>query len=190
MFDSRQDRTWRVALPSLSKGHDRDEIQKAALNRDVGDVGAPSLIGPIDRQSLEQIGINPVRRVRNAGSRRLKDRLQPHEAHQAPHPVTAHRDPLAPQLTDHLTAAVKRILHEQLVNMPHQRQVLDALAPMGAMTGRVIERRPADRQNPALSAQTQAGVIARNHRLAFSPAHRLSPLAKKSLTTVSSPILA
>ena len=119
-------------------------------------------------------------RVGIACSRRLIDRLQPHEAHQAPHPVAAHRNTIPPQLADHLTAAVKRMLHEQLIDAPHQRQVIGALT-----LGRVIERRPADRQNLALSAQAQAGVIARNHCLALPPAHRLSPLAKKSRSTVN-----
>jgi hypothetical protein len=54
---------------------------KATLDGDVGDVGAPDLVGPIDRQPLEQIGIDPVRRMRRAGSRRLIDRLQAHQSH-------------------------------------------------------------------------------------------------------------
>jgi len=48
--------------------HDRDQVQEAALDRDVGDVGAPDLIGPVDREPLEQIGINPMRRARHTGS--------------------------------------------------------------------------------------------------------------------------
>jgi hypothetical protein len=47
VFDSRHARTWRVALLSPSKGHDRDRIQEPAPRRDVGDVGAPDMIGAV-----------------------------------------------------------------------------------------------------------------------------------------------
>ncbi len=71
--------------------HDRDQIQEPAPHRDVGDVGAPDMIGAVHRHIPKQIGIDPVRRVRRAGPRRLVDRLQAHEPHQAPNPVTADR---------------------------------------------------------------------------------------------------
>ena len=58
--------------------HDRHQVQEPALNRDVGDVGAPDLIGTVNLHPLEKIGINPMRRMGGAGSRRLIDRLQPH----------------------------------------------------------------------------------------------------------------
>ena len=87
--------------------HDRDQVQEAALNRDVGDIGAPDLIGPVDRHPLEQIGINPVRGMRRTGSRRLVDGLQAHQSHQPANPMTADANAFAPQLADHLTAAVK-----------------------------------------------------------------------------------
>ena len=50
----------------------------------------------------------------------------------AANPVTAGTDALTPQLPRHLTAAVERILHEQLVDAAHQRQLLRALALFGA----------------------------------------------------------
>ena len=99
--------------------------------------------------------------------------------------MTTDTNTLAPQLPHHLAGAVKRIFEEQLVDASHQRQVFSAL-PLCC----VIERRSADRQNLALMAQTQVGVIACDHHLAFPPAHRLSPLAKKSRSTVNWPILA
>ena len=165
--------------------HDRNQIQEAALYRDVGDVGAPDSVGRIDHHSSEKVGINPMCGMGIAGSRRLIDRLQSHQSHQTPHPVTAHRDALAQQLADHLTRTVKRILHEQLIDAPHQRQVFHALAPIGTMTGRVMERRPADRKQAALTAQAQAEGVALDYRLALPPALRLSPLARKSRSTVN-----
>ena len=142
--------------------HDGDQVQEATLNRDVGDIGAPDLIGSIDLNPLEQIRVNPMRRVRRAGSRRLIDGFQAHETHQAPHTMTADANAVPPQLADHLAAAIERILQEQLIDAAHQGQVLRAL-PLG----RVVERRPADRQNLALPAQAQSGMIAPHHGLAF-----------------------
>ena len=43
------------------------------LHGDVRDVGAPDLIGPRNGHASEQIRIDPVRRVRIGGSRRLID---------------------------------------------------------------------------------------------------------------------
>jgi len=54
----------------------------------------------------------------------------------------------------------------------------------------VIERRSLDRNKAALTAQTQTRVITLNHGFALPPAHRLSPLAKKSHSTVNWPIFA
>ena len=78
------------------------------MYRDVGDVGAPDPVGAVDRHPPEKIGINPMRRVGIAGSRRLVDRGQAHQSHQASNPVTADADAVAPQLTDHLAAATLR----------------------------------------------------------------------------------
>jgi hypothetical protein len=131
-----------------------------------------------------------MRRMGIAGSRRLIDRGQTYQAHQPANPVTADAHAFAAQLARHLTRAVDRILQEQLVDAPHQHQGLQALAPIGAITGCVVERGSADRQQPALTAQAHIRVVALDHRLAFNPAHRLSPPAKKSRSTVSWPILA
>ena len=165
--------------------HDRNQVQEPPLNRDVGDVGAPDLIGPVDHQVPQQIRVNPVFRVGIAGSWRLIDRLQAHQTHQTPNAMTADAKAFAAQLTHHLPGAVKWILEKQLIDAPHQRQVLRFLA-----LRHVIERRPADQKKAALMAQSQIGVIAADHAFTFPPAHRLSPLAKKSRSTVNWPILA
>src|SRR6266478_2844267 len=41
--------------------HDRDQIQETLGHRDIGDVRAPNLVDPFDRQPTEQIGIDLVR---------------------------------------------------------------------------------------------------------------------------------
>ena len=97
------------------------------LHGDVRDVGAPNLIRPRDRHASEQIGINPVCRVRIGGSGRLINRFQAHQPHEPANPVTAHYSAFAPQLPRHLPGAVEGILHEQLVDPAHQHQILGAL---------------------------------------------------------------
>jgi hypothetical protein len=64
--------------------------------------------------------------------------------------MTTNANIFTAQLTDHLSRAVKRIVEKQLVDAPHQRQVLWALALQN-----VIKRRPTDRQYFALTAQAQ-----------------------------------
>jgi len=90
--------------------HNRDQIQKAALDRNIGDVGAPNLVRLLDCQSLEMIGINPVHRVRRAGSRRLINGFQVHQAYQTANPVTADANVFAPPPARPLTAAVEQNL--------------------------------------------------------------------------------
>ena len=89
--------------------------------------------------------------MRLAGAGRPVDRLKPHQAHQTTSPPPADAHVLAAQMTDHLTGAVERMLQKQLINAPHQRKALRALA-----LGRVIgQERPIDSK--------------RHWRLKFSP---------------------
>ena len=55
--------------------HDGYQVQEAALDGDIGYVRGPDLIGPLDGESLEKIGINPVFGMWSGGSRRLVDGL-------------------------------------------------------------------------------------------------------------------
>ena len=107
--------------------HDRHQIKKAALNRNVGDVGTPDLIGTAYPQIPQQIRVNPVFRMGLTGSWRLIDRLQAHQTHQASNAMTADANALSSQLTRHLPGTVKWIFEKQLIDAPHQRQILCAL---------------------------------------------------------------
>jgi hypothetical protein len=89
------------------------------LNRDVSDIRAPDLIGTAYPHVPQQIRVNPVFRVRIAGSGLLVDRLQAHQPHQASNPVTPDANTFSSQLTNHLARAVKRILQKQLVDATH-----------------------------------------------------------------------
>src|SRR5712675_15310 len=57
--------------------HDRDQIHEPLGHRDIGDVRAPNLVDPIDRQPTEQIGIDLVRGCRLARVRPLKTATSP-----------------------------------------------------------------------------------------------------------------
>src|SRR5712672_54340 len=61
--------------------HDHYQIEKAFGHRDVGDVRAPHLIDPLDRDPTKQIRVDLVRRCRFAGVWSLVDRHQPHQPH-------------------------------------------------------------------------------------------------------------
>ena len=75
--------------------HDRNQVQKSALNGDIHDVGAPDLIGTVDHEPVQKIRINPVRRMRITGSRRLIDGLQAHQPHQTANAMTPDANALA-----------------------------------------------------------------------------------------------
>ena len=88
----------------------------------------PDVIGPLDGHVPQQIRINPMLRVRLAGLGRLIDRRQANLAHQPPDPVAPDAPAQTPQVPRHLACAVPRHLKEGLVDEPHEREVLWALA--------------------------------------------------------------
>ena len=77
--------------------HHRDEVQKASLQWDIGNIRAPHVVRPRDRQIAQQVGIDPVRRVRLRRPGPLEDRLQAQEPHQAPDALAADPGALAQQ---------------------------------------------------------------------------------------------
>jgi len=82
-------------------------------------------------------------------------------------------------------SAVKRGLKEQLINNAHQVEVHLALA-----LRLLVERGLRDRQQGTLLANRQARQVWFNPLAPHLPVQGLSFLAKKSLATASSPILA
>ena len=123
--------------------------------------------------------------VRDAGTWFAVDRLQPQQPHQPPHPVPTYPLSLECQMAHHLPAAVERILQVQSVDAAHQRERVSALPHRP-----VVQRRPVQPDQLALPADTQTLVLAVDHFASLGPAQRPSPRAKKSRSTVNSPILA
>jgi hypothetical protein len=69
------------------------QVEEALGHRDVGDVGTPHLVDPLDREPAQQVRIDLVRRCRLARIRALVDRRQSQQPHQALHPLAV--DPMA-----------------------------------------------------------------------------------------------
>ena len=71
--------------------HHGHEVEKPLRHRDIGDVRAPHVVRPQDREVAQQVGEDPVLRARHAGARPPVHCLHPHEAHEPPDPVVATR---------------------------------------------------------------------------------------------------
>ena len=110
--------------------HHGHKVEKPLRHWDIGDVRAPYMVRPGDLEVAQQVGKDPVLRVRHARARAPVGRLHPHDCHEPPDPVPARGDTLAAEMPHHLPAPVERIVHVELVHPPHQGQVLRAL-PFG-----------------------------------------------------------
>ncbi len=158
--------------------HDRHQIEEAAPHRDIGDIRAPDMVGPLDCQLAPQARIDPVRGMRIAGPGPLVDRRQAHLHHQPPCRPPSNIVTGAAQIARHLSAAVPRAVQEHRVDHPHQGQRLVPLRHR-----RVMIARPADRQQPALRRYRQSVMSGLDHRSPPCHAHRLEAFAKKSRST-------
>ncbi len=134
--------------------HDGDQIAKAPTHGQVGDIGAPDLVGPLHAQAAQQrwLGLVPLRRF--AGIGLLVERHQAHKPHQSPDALVVHGMALILQMPCHLLHAVERCLEELLVDHDHQVEVQGRLAHR-----LVLERRPTVRQQAALRPDRQAQVV-------------------------------
>jgi hypothetical protein len=125
--------------------HDYHQVKKAPSHRDVGDVGAPDLIDPLDRQPAEQIRVDLVLRRRFARVRPLVDRHQPHQPHQPLDSFAVDQVALRRKPCRHPARAVIRPRQILPVDQRHDRAVL--LADLGRSA---IDRSAGYHQQPAL----------------------------------------
>ena len=102
--------------------HHRDQVQEATLHRNIGNIGAPDLIGPLDGDAAQQVRVDLVVRVRPAQIGFGIVRLDPKNAHQPLDAFAVHR-----QFDRHPAAAEVGALDVQLVELPEQSQILGAL---------------------------------------------------------------
>ena len=90
------------------------------LHPDVGDVGAPHLVGALYGHGFEQIGISLGHLSRPAQSGLGVDRFQPHCAHQTRYPLVIDGIPLSLKHCRHTTDPVKGRPGVLLVDQPHR----------------------------------------------------------------------
>ena len=109
-----------LARRPVHDGHQEDE---AAPHRDIGDVGCPHLIRPLDRQISEQVRIHRMRRVRRAGVALAIDRRDAHLVHQRAHMLAAHHEAFQLEHVAQHAGTGEREVQVQLVDAPHQRQI-------------------------------------------------------------------
>ena len=82
--------------------HDGDEREEALAHRDIGDVGAPDLVRPVDDWILQQIRPDLVLRVGDGRSELLINRPQPYLLHQTPNLLAPDDIARLMQMTRHL----------------------------------------------------------------------------------------
>ena len=163
---------------------DGDEIDEAARHRDVGDVGRPDLVQPLDRHARQPVRVDLVAGRGFAGVRTAIERLDSYALHQGRDMPAADRNALAAQKIAQHTGARERALQMQFVDPPHDAQVFGRDG-----TRLVIDRASADVQNLRLAGNREI-VRPVDHRLALINPALLSAPSKKSFSSASSPIFA
>ena len=111
-------------------------------------VGAPGLVRTFDRSVAQQIGVDPVLRVRNRRARALV------QLHQTTHPLPTDGEALPAQPTRHLPRSVERGFQKLLVDPAHELE-----SQLTLPETIVVERRARDRHQATLSRDAQFGVV-------------------------------
>lgn len=125
----------------------------------------------------------PFRRLAGVGF--LVDRHKAHQPHEPTDALLVHYMAIVAQVPRLLSNAEERRVEELHIDQPHQRKVL-----LGLSLRRIVERRPRDRQQRALSAHGKVRMVAFDHTAPQFPPQGSSSLSKKELATAGSPILA
>lgn len=109
-----------LAAEPVDDGHEIDEPPR---HRDVADVRCPDLIGPHDRQFVQQIRVDLVPRRRLRCVRATVDCLDRHLLHQRGDMLAADLDAFLPQQIAQHPTTRERKFQVQLVDPPHDRQI-------------------------------------------------------------------
>jgi hypothetical protein len=111
--------------------HDGHQVEKAAMHRNVSNIGAPDVVGSFDGDAAQQVWVDLMTRRRAAQMRLGIVGFDAQYAHQALDAFAIHV-----QLDRHFAAAVERALHIELVELPEQTQVLCTLRLQLVVVGR------------------------------------------------------
>lgn len=131
------------------------ESQETSADRDIGDVGGPYLVRPIDRHAAQQIGIHFVAWRRLGRTRFGSQRRDSHLPHQPLHALAIDRMSVLPQHSSEPPRAQEWPAREQLVDPPHQAQIIVVGRPPFA-----VDARAGDSQKLALPPHRQIIMVA------------------------------
>lgn len=139
-----------TAMP-IQNGHQVDE---SPAQRDVGDIGAPNLVGTKNGQIPESIGVL-FESVILSGMSRVwlrQDRHQTHFPHQSTGSLVIDQEPVFLELSCHSMNPEVRVLREDPVDSLHERNAL-----IGFRSPLPVERRAAQSEQLALPTQGERG---------------------------------
>ena len=148
----------------------------------VGDVGCPNLIDPVDCHSFQQ-----VRVILCSGAGLLVlgllDGFQPHCPHQSPYPLAVDLMSLSPEPGRHPARTIKGRLQILPVHPGHQVQIqrVSRCRP-------IVHRGTAELQQTTLLYYRKPGVSSVHHSQTPAPTHSPDLRDKKSRSTLSCPI--
>ena len=125
--------------------HDDDEVKEALGHRDIGNVRAPDLVDPLDRDAAEQIRVDFVPRSCLTRARSLIDRHQRHEPHQTLDAFAIDQVTPGGQPRRHPTRTIIGPGQILPIDQRHDRAVL--LTDLGRLA---VDRGARYRQQPAL----------------------------------------
>src|SRR4051794_36109451 len=81
--------------PAFAQGPSPPNQVQRIRRQYLRNVGGPDLVGPLDRETPQQVGIDRVPRRRLRGVRLRPKRLNAHQPHRALHPLAVHARPPA-----------------------------------------------------------------------------------------------
>ena len=113
-------------------------------------IGGPHLIGPLDRQTIEQVRVDLRVARGNAGSRPAIQRLDGHAAHQGRHVDPADVEAFPLELLGQPAGTVERVLQVQLIDPTHNPQIL-----LAYRTRRVVHAGPVEPEKFTLARDAQ-----------------------------------
>lgn len=171
--------------PAAEPVDDGGKADRSPRHRDAGDVGRPDLVRTRHRKIPQQVRVDLAPRRRFRRVRTAVERRDGHPLHQRRDVTPAHLTAFRFQKTLEHPAAGKGIFQMQLVDPAHEREI-----GVRGRARQVIDAAPADPERLRLSAKAQPMVTA-DHRFALGDRPALpSATAKKSFSSVSSPIFA
>ena len=71
--------------------HDGNQVHEAPSHGDIGNIRCPNLIGSVNGQSSQQIGVDRVLRLPSTGTRLGCQRFDSHDQHETPDAIPPHR---------------------------------------------------------------------------------------------------